>query len=199
MSACTALAIPNALPMTTRAASPRPRLDVQKRMVSPSVLDVRPAGREYDGSAELDDGADAFLPLHRVERLVHVVERDASGDEPVDVDLAGEPPIDEAGHLGTALHAAEGAAGDAAARDEEARHDVQRLALAGDAAHRRDTPRLTRRLGRLLHHSDMPGRLEGVVGPEAAGLAADPLDRVLRGYAGVGGAVVACFLEPLLG
>ena len=46
---------------------------------------------------------------------------------------------------------------------------------------------------------DVAGRLERVVGAEAAGLLADPLDRVLAGDARVGRAVVARLREPLLG
>ena len=55
-------------------------------------------------------------------------------DERLDVDLAGELALDELRHLVAALDAAERGAGDAAAGDQEARDDVERLALAGDAA-----------------------------------------------------------------
>ena len=46
---------------------------------------------------------------------------------------------------------------------------------------------------------DEPGRLEGVVGAEAAGLGLDPVDRVLAGDARLGRSVVARLREPSLG
>ena len=72
------------------------------------------------------------------------------------------------GHLAAALDAAERGAGDAPAGDQEARHDLERLALAGDADHRREPPRLARRLDGLAHDLDDAGGLEGVVAAEAA-------------------------------
>ena len=99
----------------------------------------------------------------------------------LDVDVAGEPAVDERGTLVAALDAAERGAGDAPAGDQEARDDVERLALAGDAAHGRRGPTpIARRLDRLAHHGDVAGRLEGVVGAEAAGRLEDPLDDVGR-------------------
>src|SRR5581483_12509749 len=123
----------------------------------------------------------------------------AGGDEPVDVDLAGKPAVDELRHLGTPFHAAERRARDATAGDQEARYDVELLALAGDAAHRRQAPGLAGRLGRLLHHSDVSGRFEGVVRAEAAGLAPNPVDGVLGGDARVRRAVVPRLGEALVG
>ena len=66
---------------------------------------------------------------------------------------------------------------DPPAGDQVAGDDVERLAPAGDAAHRRQTPAHPRRLDRLAHHRDEPGRLEGVVGAEPARLVEDPLRR----------------------
>ena len=97
------------------------------------------------------------------------------------------------------LHAAERGARHAAAGDEEARNDVERLALARDAAHRREAPRLARGLDGLPHDGDVAGRLERVVGAEAAGLRADPVDRVVARGPRVRGAVTARFREPVLG
>ena len=58
----------------------------------------------------------------------------------LDVDLARQPAVDELRHLVAALDAAERGAGDAAAGDQEARDDVERLALAGDAGDRARGP-----------------------------------------------------------
>ena len=120
-------------------------------------------------------------------------------EERLDVDLAGEPAVDELRHLRPPLHAAERRARDAATRDEEARDDVERLALARDADHRREPPRLARRLDRLAHDVHVAGRLERVVGAEAARLAADPVDGVVGRDARVGRAVVTGAREAPLG
>ena len=82
------------------------------------------------------------------------------------------------GHLVASLDAAERRARDPAAGDQKARHDVERLALAGDAAHRREPPAHARRLDRLPHDADVAGRLERVVGAEAAGQLEDLLHGV---------------------
>src|SRR4029079_1583315 len=119
--------------------------------------------------------------------------------ERFEADLAREPAIHELRNLRAALHPAEGGACHATPGDEEARNDVERLTLAGDAHHRREAPRLTRGLDRLPHDPDIPGRLEGVVGAEPIGLLADPVDNVVFGDARVGRAVVARALEPSLG
>ena len=76
--------------------------------------------------------------------------------------------------------------------------DVERLALPGDADHRREPPRLARGLDGLLHDEHVAGRLEGVVGTEAARLGANPVDGVLGRDARVGGAVVAGALQASL-
>ena len=56
-------------------------------------------------------------------------------------------------------------------------NDVERLALARDAAHRREAPAHPRRLDRLAHDVDEAGRLEGVVRAEAARHLEDLLHR----------------------
>ena len=111
----------------------------------------------------------------------------------------GEPAVDELRHLLAALDAAERRAGHAAAGDQEARHDLERLALAGDAGDRGEAPAHPRRLDRLAHDRDVPGRLEGVVGAEAAGHLEDPLHRVVAADQRVGRALAARQLEPVLG
>src|SRR4029077_3421146 len=97
------------------------------------------AGRRARGA---DDTADAVRLLHQPEALVDVVEREAMRQERLDVDLAREPAVDQERHLGARLHAAERRARDATARDQEARYDLEHLALARDAAHRREPPGL---------------------------------------------------------
>ena len=51
--------------------------------------------------------------------------------------------------------------------------------LPGDADHGREPPRLARRFDGLAHHLHVPRRLERVVGAEASGLVADPVDDVV--------------------
>src|SRR4051794_33730206 len=139
---------------------------------------------------EVDDRADAVLLLHQLEAAVHLVERQLVGEQRWHVDVAGQPAVDEQRHLRAALDPAERRAGDAAAGDEQARHDVERLTLAGDADHGGEAPRLAGRLDRLLHDADEAGRLERVVGAETAGLGLDLVDDVVTGRHRVGGAVV---------
>ena len=109
------------------------------------------------------------------------------------------PAVDQLRHLVAALDAAERRAGDAAAGDQEARDHVERLALAGDAGDGAQAPAHARRLDGLAHDLDVAGRLERVVGAEAAGLLEDPLDGVRAADHRVGRALAARELEPLLG
>src|SRR5688572_24047956 len=120
-------------------------------------------------------------------------------EQRLDVDLTGEPAVDELGYLRPPLHAAERRAGDAAAGDEKPRDDVEGLPLAGNAAHRREAPRLARGLDGLAHDVHVSRRLERVVGAEPACLGADPVDRVLARETRVGRAVVTRALQALLG
>src|SRR5206468_12285169 len=118
-------------------------------------------------------------------------------EERFDVDLTCKPAIDELRHLRPALDPAERAARNAPAGDQEARDHFQHLAFSGDAADRRETPRLARGLDGLPHDRDVAGRLERVVGAEATSLAADPVDGVVSRSAHVRGAVVTRLREPL--
>ena len=68
--------------------------------------------------------------------------------------------------------------------------------LPGDAGDRAQAPAHPRRLDRLAHHRDVAGRLEGVVGAEAAGHLEDPLDGVVAADERVGRALAARQLEP---
>src|SRR4051812_31931896 len=107
------------------------------------------------GSAERDHAADPVLGLHQLEAAVHLVEREPVRDERLDVDLPREPALDELRHLIPALDAAELRARDAPPGDQEARHHLERLALAGDAAHRRKAPAHAGRFDGLAHHRDV--------------------------------------------
>src|SRR5581483_11040250 len=172
-------------------------------------------GREHRDDREQDSEEDGHLPghsllegdhtpdpvlrLHQLEAAVDLVQRQPVRDQRLDVDLAGEPPLDVLRHLRPALDAAERRSGDAAAGDQEPRHDLEHLALAGNPAHRREPPGLARRLDGLAHDRDVAGRLDRVVRAEAAGLRADPLDGVVAGDAHVGCAVVPRVRETLLG
>src|SRR4051794_33852953 len=69
-------------------------------------------------SGEVDDGADPVLALHELEAVVDVVERELVGDERLEVELAGEPAVDQGGDVLAALEAAEGGAGHAPAGDQ---------------------------------------------------------------------------------
>ena len=80
-----------------------------------------------------------------------------------------EVALHELRHLVAALDAAERRAAHPPAGDQEARHDVERLALAGHAGDRAQAPAHPRRLDGLAHDGDDAGRLERVVGAEAAG------------------------------
>jgi hypothetical protein len=147
----------------------------------------------------VDDRADPVLLVHEVEALVDLVERDAVGEERVDVDVPVEVALHELRHLVAALHPAEARARHPAARDQVARDDVQRLALARDAGDGAQAPAHARRLDGLAHDLHVAGRLEGVVRAEAAGHLEDPVDGVRAAHEGVRGALAARELEPVLG
>ena len=110
-----------------------------------------------------------------------------------------EPALDVLRHLRAALDATEARARDAPARDQQPRDDLEQLALAGDAAHRGQAPRLAGSFDRLAHHRDIARRLDRVIGAEAARLGADPVDGVLPGGARVGRAVTRRLRQALLG
>ena len=139
-----------------------------------------------------DDGAGCLpgAPSPRTRRSPRRAGCGASSER-VHVDLAREVAVDELGHLVAALDAAEGRARHAPARDQEARDDVERLALAGHAGDRAEPPAHARRLDGLAHHRDVAGRLERVVGAEAAGLLEDALDDVVAADQQVGRALAA--------
>src|SRR5436309_409124 len=147
---------------------------------SPSIrsrANGRTPWRRYASwSAELDYAADPVLRLHQLEAPIHLVELELVRDERLDVDLAGEVEVDELRNLVASLHPSERRPRHAPAGDQQPRHDVERLALAGDAADGREAPAHPRRLDRLPHHVHVAGRLEGVVGAEAAGLLDEPVD-----------------------
>ena len=71
--------------------------------------------------------------------------------------------------------------------------------LPATPADRAQAPAHARRLDRLAHDGDVAGRLEGVVGAEAAGHLEDPLDGVRAADEHVGRALAAGQLEALLG
>ena len=133
------MVIPSLLDLA-RAAAPSTPFAVDKTPCPPVAVRDEVGVRQpvrmldaLDDQCESNHAADAVLRLHQLEAAVDVVERDPVGDQRVDVDVAGERSDRPAGHLVAALDAAERRAGDAPAGDEEARHDVERLALAGDA------------------------------------------------------------------
>ena len=101
------------------------------------------------------------------------------------------------GHAVAALDAAERRARHAPAGDQQPRHDVERLALAGHAAHRGQAPAHPRRLDGLAHDGDEAGRLERVVEPEAAGHLQQRSDGVGAAGEHVGRALAAGQLQPL--
>src|SRR5205085_3369205 len=104
----------------------------------------------------------AVLAFHQLERVVDVVERDAVGDEGVDVELPVQVELHQLGDLVAALDAAEGRPADAAAGDEVARDDVEGLALAGHADDGAQAPAHAGRLDGLAHYWNQPGGLERV-------------------------------------
>src|ERR1044071_9399754 len=107
-------------------------------MMTPWVpSETRYAFDVHDGcstrsTSKFDHAPDSVLCLHQFEAAVHLVECQPVRDERLGVDLAGKPAFDQRRHAVASLHAAERGARDAAARDQVARHDIERLALAGD-------------------------------------------------------------------
>src|SRR3954451_25394130 len=99
-------------------------------------------------------------------------------DEGVGVDVACEPALDECRDAVASLDSPERRPGDAAAGDQIARNDVERLALACDARNGAEPPPHPCRLHGLSHHLDIPRRRKGVIGAEATGLLEDRPDRV---------------------
>ena len=97
---------------------------------------------------EPDHAADAVLRLHQLEAAVDLVERERVRDERIDVDVSREVALDQLRHLLAALDAAERRAADAPAGDQQPRHDVERLTLAGHAGDRAQAPPHARRLRR---------------------------------------------------
>src|SRR4051794_21227420 len=92
-----------------------------------------------------EHAADAGLLLHQLEPAVDLVEREGVRHERFDVDLSGQPAVDERRDAVAALHAAERRPRDAPAGDQQARHDVERLALARHARDRAQAPAHARR------------------------------------------------------
>src|SRR3954471_24002003 len=127
------------------------------RTRSASEMRVGSVGIPACYPSELDDAPDPVLGLHQLERVVDVVELDAVGDERVDVDVAVQVALHELGHLVAALDAAEGGAGHAAAGDQHARDDVQRLPLAGHAGDRAKAPAHAGGLDGLAHDLHVAG------------------------------------------
>ncbi len=76
---------------------------------------------------------------------------------------------------------------------------VERLAPARDAGDRAQPPAHPRCFDGLAHDRDQPGRLERVVGAEAAGLVQHTLDHVRAAGPSVGRALAAGEREPVLG
>ena len=58
--------------------------------------------RRAVASVERDHAADAVLRVHQLEAAVDLVEGDPVGEQRLDVDLAGEPAVDEQRHLACA-------------------------------------------------------------------------------------------------
>src|SRR3954468_7042838 len=178
---------------STAASSPRgSTIAAARRTRSESEIRSRSVGiRPSYPRSEFDHAADPVLGLHQLEAVVDVVERDAVGDEGVDVDVAVQIALHEPGDLVAALDAAERGAGHAPAGDEQARDDVQRLALAGHAGHGAQAPAHARGPHRPAQHLDVAGGLERVVGAEAPGLVEHALHGVLAGHPGLRRALAA--------
>src|SRR5918998_1364239 len=101
---------------------------------------------------ESDHRPDAVLLLHQLEAAVDLAEGQLVRQEGFDVDLAGEPALDQRRHHVAALEPAERAARDAPAGDQEAGDDLERLALPGHVRDRAQAPAHARGLDRLAHH-----------------------------------------------
>src|SRR6059058_1447957 len=80
-----------------------------------------------------NDAANALPRMHQLEALVDLVELQDMRDHRVDRDLPVHVPVDDLGHIGAALGAAEGRAPPVAAGDQLERASGNFLARLGDA------------------------------------------------------------------
>src|SRR5450755_4537120 len=181
---------------TTSASSPDVRTYLPPISARPQRAGPA-AARRPRRSVEHQHAADPVLALHQLEPLIDLLEAEAVRDEGVDVELAVEVERDELRDLIAALDAAERGAAHAAAGDQVPGDDIERLALAGDSGDRAQAPAHARRLDRLAHDRDQPGRLECVVGAEAGGLLEHPRHRLPAADPDVSGALAAGQLEAL--
>src|SRR5688572_32512100 len=92
--------------------------------------------------SEYDDAADRLALVHEVETLVDVRERQAMGDQIVDVDLAVHVPVDDPRHIAASLRTAESRPFPHAASDELKRAGPNLLAGARDTNDHRYAPTL---------------------------------------------------------
>src|SRR6185312_12860153 len=102
--------------------------------------------------------------MHQIETAIDVGERQAMGDEIVDVDLSLHVPIDDLRHIGPAARAAEGRALPHPAGDELERPGSYLLAGAGYADDHRDAPAAVTAFQCLAHDIDIADAFEAVIG-----------------------------------
>src|SRR5689334_9723144 len=77
------------------------------------------AARTLNSASSVDDNsANAFACVHQVEAPVDLVEAQRVGDHRIDRDLPVHVPVDDLGHVGAALGAAERGAAPVAAGDK---------------------------------------------------------------------------------
>src|ERR1700761_8563484 len=110
-----------------------------------------------------DDAADALALVHEVEALVDLLQRQHVGDHRVDLDLAVHVPVDDLGHVRTALGAAERGAAPVAPGDQLERPGADLLARFRHADDDRGAPAAMAGFQSLPHHRRVAGAVEGVV------------------------------------
>src|SRR5215472_15067260 len=130
----------------------------------PSRADPRSGCGIKARSSINDDAADRLAGVHQIEALVDLAERQLVGDQVVDIDLSVHVPIDDPGHVGPALGAAERGALPDAAGDQLEGTGRDLLPGPGDADDDADPPPAVATFERLAHGRDIADALEAVVG-----------------------------------
>nr|GEU28163.1 hypothetical protein [Tanacetum cinerariifolium] len=111
-----------------------------------------------------DHRTDRLARLHQVEAFVDALERQAVGDQVVDIELAFHVPVDNFRHVGAAAGAAERGTFPFAARHQLERPGTDFLAGRRHADDERLAPTLVGAFERLAHQLGVAHALEAVVG-----------------------------------
>src|SRR6476646_2904687 len=108
--------------------------------------------------------------MHQVEAAVDLVELQRVSDHRVDRNSAVHVPVDDLGHVGAALGAAERRAAPVAAGDQLERAGRNLLAGFGNTDDYAGAPATVTAFQGRAHHLDIAGRIEAVVRPAVSEL-----------------------------